>query len=71
MPRPIAVDTNGNTSAYDAALPTEFAGMERFATRKAIVAKLDQAGPPGRDRRVILLQQGLRAIAAACPSSPC
>ena len=39
------VDTNGNPStAYDAALPTEFAGMERFAARKAIVAKLDELG---------------------------
>ncbi|XPE58089.1 class I tRNA ligase family protein [Shigella flexneri] len=30
--------------AYDGALPTEFAGMERFAARKAIVAKLDELG---------------------------
>ena len=42
------VDTNGNPStAYDAAaLPTEFAGMERFAARKAIVdVKLARARP--------------------------
>ncbi|MBW3846169.1 valine--tRNA ligase [Aeromonas hydrophila] len=39
------VDSNGNPSiAYDATLPTEFAGMERFAARKAIVAKLDELG---------------------------
>ncbi|MGL5596912.1 MAG: valine--tRNA ligase, partial [Aeromonas sp.] len=39
------VDTNGNPcTAYDAALPSEFAGLERFAARKAIVAKLDELG---------------------------
>lgn len=39
------VDSNGNPcTAYDAVLPTEFAGMERFAARKAIVAKLDELG---------------------------
>ena len=35
-------DLNGNPSeAYDTALPEEFAGMDRFAARKAIVEKLD------------------------------
>ncbi|MGL5496022.1 MAG: valine--tRNA ligase, partial [Aeromonas sobria] len=39
------VDTNGNPcTAYDADLPAEFAGLERFAARKAIVAKLDELG---------------------------
>ncbi|MGL5503087.1 MAG: valine--tRNA ligase, partial [Aeromonas veronii] len=39
------VDTNGNPStAYDAALPAEFAGLERFAARKAILAKLEELG---------------------------
>lgn len=39
------VDTNGNPcTAYDAALPAEFAGLERFAARKAILAKLEELG---------------------------
>ena len=39
------VDTNGNPcTAYDAALPAEFAGLERFAARKAILARLDELG---------------------------
>ncbi|WP_421189615.1 valine--tRNA ligase [Aeromonas enteropelogenes] len=39
------VDTNGNPcTAYGAALPAEFAGLERFAARKAILAKLEELG---------------------------
>ncbi|WP_447732849.1 valine--tRNA ligase [Aeromonas veronii] len=39
------VDTNGNPSTvYDATLPAEFAGLERFAARKAILAKLEELG---------------------------
>jgi len=38
-------DLNGNPSeAYDTALPEEFAGLDRFAARKAIVEKLDSLG---------------------------
>ncbi|SIR49987.1 valyl-tRNA synthetase [Aeromonas sp. RU39B] len=38
-------DSEGNVStAYDATLPAEFAGLERFAARKAIVAKLEEMG---------------------------
>lgn len=38
-------DLNGNLSdAYDTALPEEFAGLDRFAARKAIVEKLDSLG---------------------------
>jgi len=38
-------DSNGNPSdAYDTALPAEFAGLDRFAARKEIVAKLDALG---------------------------
>jgi len=38
-------DLNGNPSdAYDTALPAEFAGLDRFAARKEIVAKLDALG---------------------------
>ena len=39
------LDSSGHPSqAYDAALPAEFAGLERYAARKAIVAKLDELG---------------------------
>ncbi|MGL5949773.1 MAG: valine--tRNA ligase [Aeromonas sp.] len=39
------VDSNGNPCrAYSTELPAEFAGLERFAARKAIVAKLDALG---------------------------
>jgi len=39
------VDSSGHPSqAYDAALPAEFAGLERYAARKAIVAKLEELG---------------------------
>jgi len=38
-------DTKGEVcNAYDAALPSEFAGMDRFVARKAIVAKFDELG---------------------------
>jgi valyl-tRNA synthetase len=38
-------DSNGNPSeAFDKALPQEFAGMNRFDARKAIVSKLDEMG---------------------------
>mgnify|MGYP003641129146 FL=1 len=38
-------DVNGNPSdAYDTALPQEFAGMDRFDARKAIVSELDKMG---------------------------
>ena len=38
-------DVNGNPSnAYDTALPKEFAGMDRFDARKAIVSELDEMG---------------------------
>ncbi|GAA0470654.1 MULTISPECIES: valine--tRNA ligase [Tatumella] len=38
-------DTNGEeSSVYDAAIPAEFAGLERFAARKAIVSAVDAAG---------------------------
>lgn len=38
-------DTNGEASDdYSAELPLEFQGLERFAARKAIVAKLDEMG---------------------------
>ncbi|PKI13944.1 valine--tRNA ligase [Colwellia sp. 12G3] len=38
-------DTKGEAcNAYDAALPAEFAGMDRFVARKAIVAKFDELG---------------------------
>ena len=38
-------DTKGEVcDAYDGALPTEFAGMDRFVARKAIVAKFDELG---------------------------
>tara|TARA_R110000737_G_scaffold325120_3_gene338366 strand:+ start:1990 stop:4860 length:2871 start_codon:yes stop_codon:yes gene_type:complete len=38
-------DTKGEAcNAYDAELPSEFAGMDRFVARKAIVAKFDQLG---------------------------
>ncbi len=50
-------------------LPTEFAGMERFAARKAIVAKLDELGLWPRSR--ITCCSSLTAIAVACPSSRC
>ena len=64
------VDSNGNPStAYDAALPTEFAGMERFAARKAIVTKLDELGLLAEIR--ITCCSSLTAIAVACPSSRC
>lgn len=37
--------TTGEISdVYDSTLPAEFAGLERFAARKAIVAKLDEMG---------------------------
>ena len=37
--------TTGEVSdVYDSALPEEFAGLERFAARKAIIAKLDEMG---------------------------
>ena len=39
------LDSSGHPSqAYDAALPAEFAGLERYAARKAIVAKLEELG---------------------------
>ena len=38
-------NTNGEVSdAYDAALPKEYAGLDRFVARKAIVAKFDELG---------------------------
>ena len=38
-------NTNGELSEiYDAALPAEFAGLDRFVARKAIVAKFDEMG---------------------------
>lgn len=38
-------DSQGKIStAYDNKLPTDFAGLERFAARKAIVAAIDQLG---------------------------
>ena len=38
-------DTKGEVcDAYDGALPSEFAGMDRFVARKAIVAKFDELG---------------------------
>jgi len=38
-------DTKGEAcNAYDTALPSEFAGMDRFVARKAIVAKFDELG---------------------------
>ena len=38
-------DTKGEVcNAYDGALPAEFAGMDRFVARKAIVAKFDELG---------------------------
>jgi valyl-tRNA synthetase len=38
-------DLNGNPSdAYETTLPSEFAGLDRFAARKEIVAKLDSLG---------------------------
>ena len=38
-------DVNGNPSdAYDSALPQEFAGMDRFDARKAIVTELENLG---------------------------
>ncbi len=38
-------DTKGETcDAYSTELPSEFAGMDRFVARKAIVAKLDDLG---------------------------
>ena len=38
-------DTKGEVcDAYDTALPAEFAGMDRFVARKAIVAKFDELG---------------------------
>ncbi|MFV1872527.1 MAG: valine--tRNA ligase [Oleiphilus sp.] len=38
-------DANGNPSqAFDTSLPKEFAGMDRFEARKAIVAKLEELG---------------------------
>lgn len=38
-------DTKGERSdAYNTDLPSEFAGMDRFVARKAIVAKLDELG---------------------------
>ena len=38
-------DVNGEPSdAFDTALPAEFAGQDRFAARKAIVAKFDELG---------------------------
>jgi len=38
-------DTKGETSdAYDPKLPDEFAGLDRFDARKAIVAKMDELG---------------------------
>ena len=38
-------DTKGEVcDAYDTALPSEFAGMDRFVARKAIVAKFDELG---------------------------
>ncbi|MFT5757472.1 MAG: valyl-tRNA synthetase [Alteromonadaceae bacterium] len=37
--------TNGEPSdAYDPSLPSEFAGLDRFVARKAIVAKFDELG---------------------------
>ncbi|WP_448553358.1 valine--tRNA ligase [Thalassotalea montiporae] len=38
-------DTNGEPSdAFDTALPAEFAGLDRFEARKAIIAKFDELG---------------------------
>ncbi len=38
-------DTKGEVcNAYDTKLPSEFAGMDRFVARKAIVAKFDELG---------------------------
>ena len=38
-------DTKGEVcNAYDAELPSEFAGLDRFVARKAIVAKFDELG---------------------------
>ena len=38
-------DTKGEVcNAYDTELPSEFAGMDRFVARKAIVAKFDELG---------------------------
>ena len=38
-------DTKGEVcNAYDTGLPSEFAGMDRFVARKAIVAKFDELG---------------------------
>ncbi|WP_159818095.1 valine--tRNA ligase [Colwellia sp. 20A7] len=38
-------DTKGEVcNAYDGTLPSEFAGMDRFVARKAIVAKFDELG---------------------------
>ncbi len=38
-------DTKGEAcNAYDTELPSEFAGMDRFVARKAIVAKFDELG---------------------------
>lgn len=38
-------NTNGEPSdAYEGTIPEEFAGLERFAARKAVVAKFDQMG---------------------------
>jgi valyl-tRNA synthetase len=38
-------NTNGEVSdVYDAALPAEFAGLDRFVARKAMIAKFDEMG---------------------------
>jgi len=44
---PVAEVYNGTgevSDAYDTALPSEFAGLDRFVARKAIVAKFDELG---------------------------
>ena len=50
-------DSSGHpSSAYPAELPAEFAGLERYAARKAILAKLDELGLLAETKEHVLQQ---------------